>query len=118
MLGNGHMKRPLVSLPLPLHDPGEGRRAKPKLPAQQPRATGDKVPPPPNQSRPKPEGTPLPLAWGRDGEGGQRRRTRAHSYQPPSQLTSAQSREVMEAIASGSFAKKFHAVQQASTMSS
>ena len=40
------------------------------------------------------------------------------SYQRPYQLTSAQDREVMEAMALGSFAKKFHALQQASTMSS
>ena len=40
------------------------------------------------------------------------------SYQRPSQLTSAQTREVMEAMAFGSLAKKFHALQQASTMSS
>lgn len=39
-------------------------------------------------------------------------------YQRPIQLTSAQEREVMEAMAFGSLAKKFHAVQQASTMSS
>ena len=40
------------------------------------------------------------------------------SHQQPFQLTSAQVREVMEAMATGSFAKKFHALQQASTMSS
>ena len=40
------------------------------------------------------------------------------SYQRPYQLTSAQERAVMEAMAFGSFAKKFHALQQASTMSS
>ena len=40
------------------------------------------------------------------------------SYQRPFQLTCAQVREVMEAMATGSFAKKFHAVQHASTMSS
>ena len=39
-------------------------------------------------------------------------------YQRPFQLTCAQVREVMEAMATGSFAKKFHALQQASTMSS
>ena len=40
------------------------------------------------------------------------------SYQRPYKLTSAQERAVMEAMALGSFAKKFHALQQASTMSS
>ena len=40
---------------------------------------------------------------------------RGNLYQRPYQLTSAQDREVMEAIALGSFAKKFHALQQAST---
>ena len=42
----------------------------------------------------------------------------AISYQRPFQLTCVQVREVMEAMALGSFAKKFHALQQASTMSS
>jgi integrase len=39
-------------------------------------------------------------------------------YQRPFQLTCAQAREVMEAMVFGSLAKKFHAVQQALTMSS
>ena len=39
-------------------------------------------------------------------------------YLRPYQLTSAQVREVMEAMALGSLAKKFQAVQQASTMAS
>lgn len=39
-------------------------------------------------------------------------------YQRPFQLTCAQVREVMEVMAAGSFAKKFQALQQASTMSS
>ena len=39
-------------------------------------------------------------------------------YQRPFQLTCAQARVAMEAIAFGSFAKKFQALQQASTMSS
>ena len=40
------------------------------------------------------------------------------SYQRPFQLTCAQVREVMEAMATGSFANKFHALQQALMMSS
>jgi hypothetical protein len=40
------------------------------------------------------------------------------SYQWPLQLTCAQVREVMETMATGSFAKKFQALQQASTISS
>ena len=39
-------------------------------------------------------------------------------YQWPLQLTCAQVREVMETMATGSFAKKFQALQQASTISS
>ena len=42
----------------------------------------------------------------------------AQLYQRPFQLTCAQVREVMEVMAAGSFAKKFQALQQASTMSS
>ena len=38
------------------------------------------------------------------------------TYQRPFQLTFAQEREVMEAMASGSLAKRFHAVQHVSTM--
>ena len=39
-------------------------------------------------------------------------------YQRPFQLTCAQARVVMEAMALGSLARKFQALQQASTMSS